>query len=316
MLGNAENYISKIISNLSPLCSLDKDLKLRFANSSFYQEFNIHPESVGKPILSFLPIKTDTKNQIELIFGKYRNSGIQNQEFSVGKKTYGYSLIPAEGETILILRDISDKKILEKKIQTLHRRLLNIQDKERESIAQDLHDSVGQTILAAKLHIESGSQEKGLELIDLASQELREIYSSIYPSHLKELGLIPAIKNLIKHFLNSFQVSFQSKLPENLSHSLGLIIYRLIQEGTTNIVKHSQAHNVFISLEQINDIIEIKIEDDGLGFDNNEVHIFSSGFGLENMKRRVEDLEGEFQIESHLHQGTKILITLPGKEKK
>lgn len=314
MIGKAEEYLSKIISHLSPLCSLDNRLCIQFANLSFLQEFSLEPDCINKPILSLIPIPDRYKREFQDIHRKYRKSGIQNQEFSIGKKTYGYSLIPYEEETILILRDISDRKILEKKIQTLHRRLLNIQEKEREFIAQDLHDSVGQTILAAKLHIESGNQDKGLELINLASQELRDIYSSIYPSHLKELGLSPAIQNLIQHFLASFEVDYIFDLPNSIPQSIGLTTYRLLQEASSNIVKHSQANHVRIHLTKEKEALVISIEDDGVGFDSNEVNIFSSGFGLENMNRRVEDLSGNFRIQSQVHQGTKITITIPWKE--
>lgn len=93
-----------------------------------------------------------------------------------------------------------------------------------------------------------------------------------------------------------------------LNNELGLNIYRIVQEAITNILKYAKAKNVLIELIQHEQHISLSIEDDGVGFDHNNI---SSGIGIQNMKNRSEILQGTFSLESKPKEGTSISVQIP-----
>lgn len=308
------------MANLSPLVSLDPAGIVLFANESFYQEF---PKiKVADPVGTYFPhlfsFSESNLREWESVFRSTVQSRLpaQNREFYAFGKTYGYSLKPTEQEIILILRDISDRKKLERKVESLHARLLTLQERERQKISQELHDGVGQTILAAKIHFESNQRERGLQLIDRASQELRELYSRLYPSHLRELGILPAVRDLIQNsFPESITVNLKADWTSPPGSETQLLAYRILQEAIANIIKHAKAKSVNLLLLDQGETLVLEIEDDGIGFHPEEVQIVSTGFGLWNMKRRVEEAKGNWSLHSVPGKGTQIHIILP-KERK
>jgi two-component system NarL family sensor kinase len=199
--------------------------------------------------------------------------------------------------------------------------MLRLQEKERQKIAAELHDSVGQTILAAKLNFttfmmqpgEMGERyDAGLELIDRASQELREIYQNLYPSILRDLGLEAAIRWYAKNYLEvkGIETGLSFVLTRRLPEELEAGIFRMVQELFNNIVKHSSASRATLKLTRKKNTVHLSVSDDGAGFDINEAR-YKGGLGIANLRSRVEDLGGEIQIESGENKGTTTEIHLP-----
>lgn len=235
--------------------------------------------------------------------------------------------------------DISERKKIEAELKTLQEELENLvlerteeinrltlkvissQEEERLKIARDLHDGVGQTMLAAKYSIDSfiKSEEKnkklleqGKQLIDIASQELREIYTGIYPAMLNELSLTETISWFIRYFLEAagLKVVYYSSLEVEIQHELKVNIYRMLQEIFNNIVKHSQADSVSVSLLQNEQFIIIEVSDNGIGFDIEKTRKTNTGAGLINIRQRVEFLKGQSKMES-IKGKTWIKIEIP-----
>lgn len=209
-------------------------------------------------------------------------------------------------------------------INRLTLKVINSQEEERQRIARDLHDGVGQTILAAKYAFNSfikGNKkdnkflDRGKALIDIASQELREVYTGIYPSMLKELGLNTTINWLIKNSLDisDLGVTYLYTLKKELSPNLSLNIYRMIQELFNNIVKHSEADHAKVALNQAGEAILLEVSDNGKGFNIQNTIKTSAGSGLINIRQRVEYLKGHLEIESKPGK-TVIRIELPLRE--
>jgi signal transduction histidine kinase len=200
--------------------------------------------------------------------------------------------------------------------------IVNTQEKERVRIARDVHDSLGQVLLAIKINLERHpDRDRGspvstsIELADQAVSEIRNISYNLMPSTLEQHGLIPAIEEMVSrvHQLPAQKVQFFAQGFENLqiSKEKEYNIYRIIQESLNNVVKHAQATEVSIQLICANKTMTIVIEDDGLGFDHQSEINHGNGSGLRNISARTEWMEGTCIIDSGPNRGTTLIVEIP-----
>ena len=194
------------------------------------------------------------------------------------------------------------------------------QEIERERIAKDLHDSLGGLLSTIKLQFDSvRTKEKKVDnikeynkahkLLDTAVNEVRTISHNLQPGSLGNLGLVPAVRDLINRFDGEHypDVDFQYyNLPEKMDHLVVLNIYRIIQELLNNAIKHSKAKEILLQINHEEDDIVIQFEDDGIGFDINNLD--KRGMGLDNIKSRINYLKGSVNVESKHAEGTYYLI--------
>ncbi len=316
-------YFNHLIEGISPLVTLDKDLLIRFSNDSFLQEFGAGRSLRGQEITAVLGMSEADRRDFRRNVVRSRQRRISNCEFDVRGRIFGYSVFRFQEETGVILKDITEHRLLERKVERLHSEILSLQEREQERLARELHDSVGQTILAAKLHFTTFRQdenrfrerfETGLELIDRASQELREIYVNLFPSALRDLGLEAAIRGLVRDFLTvkGIEATLEFDLAETQSAGWRTTVFRIVQELFSNIMKHSGATEVTLSIfENGSDEVELVVRDNGRGFSVDEQLLRSAGYGLQNIRRRVTDLGGELTIHSEPGAGTTFHIRLP-----
>ncbi len=320
-------YFNRLLSSISPIVTLDEELRIRYANDTFLKDFQGKNRRVyGVEIFRFFPLSRKDRKELLQNIQESRKRPVQNCEFRVRRKIYGYSIFRFENEIGIIVKEITGIKILERKVAHLHSQLLELQERERQKLASELHDSVGQTILAAKLNFNSflmnpeksrDRYETGLSLIDRASEELREIYTNLYPSTLRDLGLEATIRWYARNFLElkNIHADLSIRLKEKLPHHIEVNLFRIIQELFTNIVKHSRASLVRLDLKAQGGEISLLVEDNGVGFSPQEVRIKSGGYGLENLRSRVEDLEGSFLLEATPGEGTQTEIRIPIQER-
>ncbi|EPG64306.1 sensor histidine kinase [Leptospira wolffii] len=323
----ASLYFPALVEEISPIVALDQNNIVRFANASFKKEFRLRFQSpIGKNLFSL--IKLDSKEEANLRenLQKARKTRLQNQEFRKGSKSYGYSIFRFRNNLGMILKNITENKKLEKKVATLHTQVLASQEEERSRLARELHDGVGQLILAAKLHFQAYQKSEkehpqsfaaGLGLIDRASQELREIYTNLQPSSLKELGLEAAFNSLANQIfpLQKIKVKSEYKVPEKIPQLVQNQVYRILQEICANILKHSQANKVELKIFSEKETLVVSAKDNGKGFKEKEARIKSTGYGLENIRRRTEDLNGTLFLESEPGKGTQYVIRIPLKKR-
>ena len=199
------------------------------------------------------------------------------------------------------------------------------QEKERERLASDLHDSVGATLSAAKLQFDHLSKNKEKldtldELIQKTGALIEEAYKEVRSmAHLKnsgviaKKGLLPAIKNLAKNASSTGQLEIEVQdfgFNEKLDTSMEITIFRIIQELVTNIIKHSEASEASISITQHKDMLSIIVEDNGKGFNTRNINT-KVGMGLTSIEKRIEHLEGTLEVDSTPNKGTSILIDIP-----
>lgn len=245
--------------------------------------------------------------------------------------------------SVLAYKNISKKKKIadqEKRIQTqkLEKTLqdqellgidlmLESQEKERQHIANELHDNLGSMLATLKLNFQNLKRQK----TDLNNQEnklynktdalIEEAYQKVRNiSHLKNLGVIGnqglliAVKKMAEKMsvANKFQVNvFPFGLDERLENTIEIFLYRMIQELCTNSIKHAEAREVTIYLTQHNHHeINIIIEDDGKGFDPKTI-VIGEGIGLKSIEKKIEQMGGTFTIDSIIGKGTTIIIDMP-----
>lgn len=205
--------------------------------------------------------------------------------------------------------------------------IVSTQDQERKRIAQDLHDSLGSVLSAAKLKLSSLEEIKKilspeqlekyqatLSLLDEASAELRNISHNIMPATLSKLGLVAASQNLIGKISSrsGMQISFTAhEFEDRIEENTEISIYRIILELINNIVKHAAADMVTIQIVKYPDYINLVVEDNGRGFNFDRTLEEKKGIGLGNILSRVEFLKGTFDIDSAQGKGTTVIIDIP-----
>jgi two-component system sensor histidine kinase UhpB len=215
--------------------------------------------------------------------------------------------------------------------QLLTKRSLEIQEEERRNLSQELHDELGQTITAIKAVAVSISNKTTLEKRDINSsvktiveysdhvyQVAKNMMRRLRPSVLDEFGLVKALQNMIDEWNDNQDNIFCDftflDVPTDLSESLKINIYRIIQESLTNTLKHSNASQTTVTIKKDRldntERINLKIEDNGIGIDQDKI---IPGFGLLGMKERVEMNGGIFEFESSAGNGVKINIFVPIK---
>ncbi len=281
-----------------------------------------------------------SSKQINELQTKYetekKENTIQQQQFQLTKKNYwiggaagllllggllGFSFYRSNKlkqakklqSQIMLQQDIATKAVIE------------AEENERKRIAGDLHDGVGQTMSAAKMNLSSiesrlnfGNNEdkiafeKIVNLVDESCKEVRTVSHNMMPNALLKSGLSSAVKEFIDKIDNRvLKVNLYSEgLNERLDSNVETVLYRVIQECVNNVIKHSGANELDISLIKDADGIAATIEDNGKGFDVAE-KVKADGIGLKNIKSRIEYLKGTVDFDSFPGKGTLVAIHVP-----
>lgn len=226
-----------------------------------------------------------------------------------------------------------------KRLTTLLNELMRAQEEERKRIARELHDETSQSIAALGMSIEIAAialkeneltPQKIYELRSKVTQLLEgisRIIQDLRPPVLDDLGLESAIRWLLERHIGAKGIRFSLTVSEEFQRMLVsedrvidnktvFRLFRIIQEAIINISKHAEASSVAVSLIYEDPTVRVSIADDGVGFDVNGVISaidmgVNTGYGILGLKERVALLDGTFDIESKLGEGTHILITVP-----
>ncbi|WP_454617743.1 ATP-binding protein [Bradyrhizobium cenepequi] len=235
-----------------------------------------------------------------------------------------------------VLADIDVLKRAETERSHLLRRLASAQEQEQRRISRELHDQVGQTVTGLSLGLTALEQglaqgkdpnvaaEQVRWLQQLAIQIGRDIHrsaSDLRPTAIDDLGLFKAIGAYVAEWQERYDidVDMQTFGRDNLLPlDVAVVLYRIVQEGLTNVLKHAQASKVSVILEQKSGVFVLVLEDDGVGFDpDNRVRPEGgelSGLGLSSMRERVTLLGGTIAVESAPGRGSTIFVNIPLEE--
>jgi PAS domain S-box-containing protein len=221
---------------------------------------------------------------------------------------------------LAIIRDISERKEIQQKILST---IIETEEKERERIAQDLHDGLGPLMSTIKLYVQWLTKpdlkadkielaKKAEETIEIAYIHLRNIANNLSPHILKNFGLISAIKSFTDRIkeLNFIDFQITTNLNQRIDNIVETIIYRILSESINNTLKHAKADKVNIDIRIENNELNVNYTDNGIGFDVDKIILKKSGLGLFNMINRIKSVNGQIQIESNEGMGTKIIINI------
>jgi PAS domain S-box-containing protein len=243
--------------------------------------------------------------------------------------------------------DIHDSKLLEQSIREtavrlekmvddrttalrrLSSRLMALQDEERRRIARELHDGLGQELIAAKmildgLFLDQSGQPTGdaaaeaSSLIDRAIQQTRSISHLLHPPLLDEVGLHSAVQWYLEGFTkrSGIETLLDVHPPDfpRLSPDLETAAFRIIQEALSNVFRHSAAHNCWVSLKQDDTQVMVTVRDDGKGIGEGVAQLQpgSIGMGIGGMRQRVREFGGDLHMENS-SPGTLVEVMIPSR---
>ena len=213
---------------------------------------------------------------------------------------------------------IRSRKLLAQQENLRYKSIIETEQKERKRIAQDLHDSLGQTLSTIRLqaatlpvakdHVQP--HENLLKQVDHAYDELRNISQNIMPDTLIKLGLVPAIRELITELSvdDVLKIELEAEEPVRaLSEDESVNLYRIVQEILSNTIKHAQATWVNVILENKNKHLALRISDNGRGIDADEINQ-SKGMGWKNIISRATLISAKMDVRSKPDHGTTISI--------
>ena len=220
-------------------------------------------------------------------------------------------------------RLLAEVRVKSERLQQLLHRAIQAQEAERKRLARELHDETGQALTSLMLQLKALQEETEVDVIHdrlnglryLTSrtvEEVRRLSIDLRPAALDDLGLVPAIRAYLDDWTqrSGIELQFISQNPAGrLPSDLEIILYRVVQEGVTNIARHSHARTARIMLNHIGQSVLLTIADDGDGIDPTAHR--GDGLGLAGMRERVEMAGGYWQIISAPAAGTRILIDLP-----
>ena len=235
-----------------------------------------------------------------------------------------------------IVRDVTDRKRAEtERTRALEReqkareeftqQLISSQEAERQRIAAELHDSLGQNLSVIKNRAQVTRQLPSLppeaarhleaveRVVSEAIAETRSLAHNLRPLHIEQVGLTDSLGVLIREISQSSDIHFERRL-ENVDDlfagNAATNIYRIVQEALNNLIKHSQAQAATVTLERDVRSVRLHVVDDGVGFDTNAART-RGGLGLSNIRERVNMLGGTLTIQSTPGRGTQLMVELP-----
>ena len=234
-----------------------------------------------------------------------------------------------------LYRKRAEKKLIDYQVQlkSLASKLLLTEERERRRLAAVVHDNIGQNLVLVKLGLQSliesasgsdmlESMDKVCAVIDQTIQDAHSLTFELSNPVLYELGFEAAVEQWLTEQVQEkygikckFSVDNQ---PLRLDNEISTILFQAVRELLVNVVKHAKANTVGVSIQETGGKIRVIIEDDGVGFLSSNLqlpspHNKTGGFGLFNIRERLEYLGGQLKIKSAPGQGTRIILTAPPK---
>jgi signal transduction histidine kinase len=297
----------------NPIFRINNKLKIIYSNKP------------ARELLKKIGFKSFSKsltNTLAPFVRKEKEDDLITLELDIDKSIYEFSIIQIKGAGYfnIYARDITERKKAEKtKIKLLHDR---IQSKEKKRLAEELHDTVTQTLFGSNLLSEAVSKsweknpqealenlKKVRDLNRAAFLEARTLLYELVPKKIAQESLADLIKSLVDAVTLKFDIKFDVKFLGNykLSYKVKHQIYRIVQESINNIVKHSKASQVQIDCSLDPKELKVVISDNGIGFDKKDSS-FKKNFGLNIMNERAAAIGARLYITSIVGSGTRITL--------
>ncbi len=330
--------IKDAYKTLSDAYYLLGDYKNAYMYHKYFKEINdsIYNIEINQKIQEISAQYKDDqqKKEIELLNERAKTQDLIIKETIIRKKLQNFIFIFIIVSIIAIFiliyqrnkhkQKIAVAKTIAEQEKTRFKEIIEAQEQERKRIASDLHDGVGMLLATAKLNLsvleekitdseESEMLKKSQELIAQSYNEVRNISHNLMPGVLIELGLIAAIKDLCDKIsiLGKLLVTLKTdQISQKVSETLGIAVYRILQEVLLNILKHAHANKIDVLINITDAKITINISDNGIGFNINGIDT-KYGIGWKNISSRINMLNGTISVNSIINKGTIIEILIP-----
>ena len=328
----SKNYFNNIFNSVSDMVFvLDNSGKINDINKSVQEQLGYTIINVKGKSINFL-ILPQQKQLVPPI-----TKHLSKAEGSITKNAVFQSITGIQMPVLVAVSNLMNKKgkkrgiLLTAKDVTLQtqtanlliRTIIDTQEKERQRLARDLHDSLGQQLSAIKFYISTSAgistneDQKAMLLksnyaLTEVLSDMRNICFNLMPKTLEEFGLIWAVKELCTQIQHDEKVNFKIQQIDSfpkLIKEIEIDLYRIIQEFITNAIKHGSASLIHIKFSYTKSKAKITLIDNGSGFDINE--LAAKGMGLQNIQSRVKSHNGEITITSGINKGTKYVLTIP-----
>ena len=333
-------YVSKITSDA--IWDIDLETKQIYRSETFYELSGYTREEIKSDLdWWFNKVHPRDRDRVKNKVQEYIQQGKEKWEdeylFLCADGSYKFlldsgTILYRQGKPVRILgaiRDLTERKKLEQQLmqeqEQKHKAVsqagIAAQEEERSNISRELHDNVNQLLMSAKLFMNSAQTdpEKANEHIEkaityqmMAVEEIRKLSKKLNTSLVRVIGLSLIIDDIIINMKAFQQIEtkflFDQSLEKKLSEDQQLMVFRIIQEQTNNIIKYAEAKNVTICLKQQNNQVYLSVTDNGKGFDTS---IQSKGIGFINIYSRVDAFGGEVKMISSPGKGCSLEIIFP-----
>jgi len=275
-------------------------------------------------------IKLKLKNKEEIWLSASGFSVFDKQGKFFGFRGVCYDITNRKQTEIALKKSMKQIKNYQKKLKNLNMEITLVEEKERRRIAENLHDSLGQTLSLAFMKLSSVIHEEfpprvskvineTSDLLNNAISESRTLTYDLSPPILYELGLIPAFKWKLEQIQNKYGIETSIKGEEqkiDIKNEFNIFLYRVVVELLNNVIKHAQAKLIELEVRKEKKFYYITVQDDGVGFKERPKAkaTMKGGFGLMSITERLDNIKGRLEFESELGQGTKATVIIPNSE--
>lgn len=340
-----EKYRTILENALAGIYMFQEGGRFSYVNSRVIKMLGYDSEEtiIGRPFWEF--IHPDDRAFV-------RERGLAREQSEIYPRHYQFRVLKQDGSTIWVdmrsshatymgspavvgnFIDITQIKEADEQIRNLSRKLIEVIEEERKSLAADLHDEFGQVLTSLKFDMENLQARYGdvngdasetctrviKKIADLADT-IRTTTSKLRPDLLDDMGLVPTLEWYIEDFRRQrrhIMIRFQAMgFKRRLAPNIEIALFRIFQESVNNILKHSGADEIDIKLTCSHPKVIFACKDNGSGFDVGESGLPRNdkmGIGLLSMKERSETLNGEFRLKSAKGKGTIVRVELPMME--
>lgn len=338
VLKETEKRLQTVVSNAPIiLFSQDSEGKLILSEGRGLHALNLKPGELGGDSLpNLFSTYLEVQKDLEKLLGEDSFTRIHEFDNMVWEVSYSPTR-DEDGElsgAIGVAIDITERKNAERekerlfsevsqgreRLRKLSERLVEIQEEERRYLARELHDEVGQSLTGLKISFEMGLQalgnpknpffEEAQTLIDELLTLVRDMSLNLRPTMLDDLGILPTLIWHIERFTSQTNIQVDLNhinMKQRFNSKIETAIYRLVQEALTNIARYAGVDQASVHLSADTDLLAVMVEDNGKGFDAENVLLRNETSGLTGMVERVNLVGGDIIIESSLGKGTHIL---------
>jgi PAS domain S-box-containing protein len=344
-LRNTNELLEKIFSTTHMLIAyMDKDFNFIRVNHAYAvadgrdpgffagkNHFELYPDEDNRSIYSRVveqgePYSAHAK---PFEYAKHPERGLTYWDWTL------HPVKKASGEVkglVLSLVNVTRRIKAEEALRQSRKHFMTAQENEKKRVAQELHDSIGQSLTAIKFGLENSLDEKAgrtaearvessravIPVVQQAIEEVRRIHTDLRPSILDDLGILTTINWFCREFrmiYSNIRIEKEVAVQENeVPEPLKMVIFRVLQEAMNNIAKHSDADLARLSFRKTDSAIALTVEDNGRGFDPEKALFLKNSekrFGITSMKERTELTGGSFAIKSGSGTGTAISASWP-----